>query len=50
VVSAPLSNDDMKAIEKLDRNCRMIKGHVFLWKDNQSWEDLWDIHGVITPA
>ena len=49
-VSEPLSADDMRAIEKLDRNCRLIKGQVFLWKDNQSWEDLWDVHGVITPA
>jgi|SRR5579884_1700267 len=50
VVSEPLSAEDMKAIEKLDRNCRLIKGQVFLWKDNQSWEDLWDVNGVITPT
>lgn len=49
-VSQPLSADDMKAIESVDRNCRLIKGQVFLWKDNQSWEDLWDVNGVITPA
>ena len=49
VVSQPLSAEDMGAIEKLDRNCRLIKGQVFLWKDNQSWEDLWDIDGTITP-
>ena len=50
VVSEPLNESDMSPIEKLDRNCRLIKGQVFLWKDNQSWEDLWDIDGVITPA
>jgi alcohol dehydrogenase (NADP+) len=50
VISEPLSPEDMHAIEKLDRNCRLIKGQVFLWRDNQSWEDLWDIHGAITPA
>ena len=49
-VSQPLSSEDMKSIESLNRNCRLIKGQVFLWKDNQSWEDLWDIHGAITPA
>jgi alcohol dehydrogenase (NADP+) len=49
VVSQPLSAEDMGAIQKLDRNCRLIKGQVFLWKDNQSWEDLWDIDGRITP-
>jgi diketogulonate reductase-like aldo/keto reductase len=46
-VSAPLSNDEMKAISGIDRNCRLIKGQVFLWKDNQSWEDLWDLDGTI---
>lgn len=46
----PLSSEDMAAIAKLDRNCRLIKGQVFLWKDHQPWEDLWDVHGVITPA
>jgi alcohol dehydrogenase (NADP+) len=50
VVSEPLALEDMSAIEQLDRNCRLIKGQVFLWKDHQSWEDLWDIDGVVTPA
>jgi diketogulonate reductase-like aldo/keto reductase len=45
----PLSADEMKAIAEIDRNCRLIKGQVFLWKDGQSWEDLWDVNGVITP-
>jgi alcohol dehydrogenase (NADP+) len=49
-VSEPLTDEDMRAIAAIDRNCRLIKGQVFLWKDNQSWEDLWDINGVITPA
>ena len=50
VLGEPLSPQDMQTIEKLDRNCRLIKGQVFLWKDNQSWEDLWDTNGFITPA
>src|SRR5579863_2486421 len=50
VVGEPLSANDMHAIEKLDRNCRLIKGQVFLWKDNQPWEDLWDSNGVIASA
>jgi len=49
-VTEPLLAEDMKAIGNLDRHCRLIKGQVFLWKDNQSWEDLWDVNGVITPA
>jgi diketogulonate reductase-like aldo/keto reductase len=50
VVSEPLTPEDMETIGKLDRNCRLIKGQVFLWKNNQSWEDLWDLNGRITPA
>jgi diketogulonate reductase-like aldo/keto reductase len=50
VTSDPLSEEDMRAIAKIDRNCRLIKGQVFLWKDDQSWEDLWDTNGEITPA
>ncbi|HVU48280.1 MAG TPA: aldo/keto reductase [Terracidiphilus sp.] len=50
VAGNPLNEEDMQAIAKIDRNCRLIKGQVFLWKDNQSWEDLWDMNGEITPA
>lgn len=46
----PLSAEDMQAIAAIDRNCRLIKGQVFLWKDNQPWEDLWDLSGEVTPA
>jgi len=47
-VSEPLPDDDMRAIAAIDRNCRLIKGQVFLWRDGQSWEDLWDLNGEIT--
>ncbi|MGA2679095.1 MAG: aldo/keto reductase [Sedimentisphaerales bacterium] len=50
VVSEPLTQKDMAELAKIDKGCRLIKGQVFLWKDNQSWEDLWDINGKITPA
>jgi alcohol dehydrogenase (NADP+) len=49
VVGEPLSDEDMRAITGIDRNCRLIKGQVFLWKAGQSWEDLWDVNGEITP-
>lgn len=49
VVGYPLTDDEMRQIAGLDRNCRLIKGQVFLWKDGQSWEDLWDLNGEITP-
>ena len=50
VTQDPLTSSEMDSIAKLDRNCRLIKGQVFCWKENQSWEDLWDVNGVITPA
>lgn len=49
VVENPLTPEEMHRIAALDRRCRLIKGQVFLWKENQSWEDLWDETGVITP-
>ena len=47
VVEDPLSTDEMQAIADVDRDCRLIKGQVFLWKENQGWEELWDQDGVI---
>ena len=44
---APLSERDMAAIAGIDRHCRLIKGQVFLWKQGQTWEDLWDLDGAI---
>lgn len=49
VVSDPLTDDEMRDISAIDRNCRLIKGQVFLWKEGQNWEDLWDVTGEITP-
>ncbi len=46
----PLSEAEMAAIAGIDRNCRLIKGQVFLWKAGQSWEALWDLDGTVTPA
>ena len=49
-VTEPLTDREMRALAGSDRNCRLIKGQVFLWKENQTWEDLWDPNGEITPA
>ena len=46
-ISDPLTDEDMKAIDKIDKNCRLIKGHVFLWQGAKDWHDLWDIDGSI---
>jgi alcohol dehydrogenase (NADP+) len=49
VTGTPLTFEDMDRIAASDKNCRLIKGQVFLWKDGQTWEDLWDVNGQI-PA
>ena len=49
VVGEPLTEEEMQAIAGIDKGNRLIKGHVFLWKDGQTWEDLWDMNGEITP-
>jgi diketogulonate reductase-like aldo/keto reductase len=48
-VGEPLTDEEMQAIAGIDKNNRLVKGHVFLWKDGQIWEALWDPDGRITP-
>ena len=49
IVEDPLTQDEMGRIAAADRRCRLVKGQVFLWKESQSWNDLWDEYGVISP-
>jgi len=49
IASESLTDEDMDAIAGVDKNCRLIKGQVFLWKEGQTWEALWDLDGEITP-
>lgn len=44
----PLTAKEMDIISGIDKNCRLIKGQVFLWKHAKGWEDLWDLNGIIT--
>ncbi len=48
VIKDPLSEDEMNEISQIDKNCRLIKGQVFLWEGAKSWEDLWDVDNTIT--
>lgn len=41
VVEDPLTEEEMKAIKLIDKNCRFIKGQVFTWP-GATWEDLWN--------
>ncbi len=46
-VMDPLTDAEMAAIAQIDKNCRLIKGQVFLWEGAESWEVLWDLDGTI---
>jgi len=47
ITEGPLTETEMEHISKIDKQCRLIKGQVFLWKDAIGWEDLWDLDGKI---
>jgi diketogulonate reductase-like aldo/keto reductase len=36
-----LTEEEMKEMAAIDKQCRLIKGQVFLWEGAKSWEDLW---------
>ena len=43
----PLTEEEVKTIETLERNNRLVKGQVFLWEGAKDWHDLWDEEGKI---
>lgn len=43
----PLTEEEMQIIAGLERNNRLVKGHVFLWEGAKDWHDLWDEDGYI---
>lgn len=47
VTEDPLTDEEMALIRQADKNCRLVKGQVFLWPGAASWELLWDEDGVI---
>lgn len=47
-INGQLTNEEMEAISKIDKQCRLIKGQVFLWEGAESWEVLWDLDGNIS--
>jgi len=48
VTEDPLTAAEMESIARADKNCRLIKGQVFLWAGANDWHDLWDEDGTIT--
>lgn len=47
VYSDPLSEEEMRIIEKADKGDRLIKAKVFLWPGAKDWRNIWDLEGVI---
>lgn len=43
----PLTIEEIELLKSVDRNCRLIKGQVFLWEGASDWLDLWDVDGTI---
>ena len=41
VTTPPLTEAEMNEIAGIDKNCRLVKGQVFLWEGAKGWEDLW---------
>ena len=47
VTTDPLTDEEMNRISTIDQRCRLVKGQVFRWREDQNWEDLWDEDGII---
>lgn len=47
VTHDPLTDQELSALSKIDKNCRLIKGQVFLWEGAKDWHALWDEDGRI---
>jgi len=47
VTENPLTDKEMEKLKAVDKNCRLIKGQVFLWEGAADWRILWDEDGNI---
>lgn len=47
-IEDPLTEEEMAKLKAADKNCRLIKGQVFLWPGATDWRALWDEDGTIT--
>lgn len=47
VTESPLTAEEMERLERADQNCRLVKGHVFLWEGTGDWHALWDENNII---
>ncbi len=42
VTEDPLTYEEMELLKKAERNCRLVKGQVFLWPGAEDWKQLWE--------
>ncbi len=42
ILEDPLTEEEMEQIRLADKNCRLVKGQVFLWPGAEDWRLLWD--------
>lgn len=42
ITEDPLTDEEMDLLKKADRNCRLVKGQVFLWPGATDWKQLWE--------
>lgn len=47
IIEDPLTPAEIEDMRGVERNSRLIKGQVFLWRGATSWMDLWDVDGTI---
>lgn len=47
VTENPLTDEEYRSLRLADKECRLVKGHVFLWKGAKDWTDLWDVDGKL---
>lgn len=47
VTEDPLTDAELEAMKEVNKNCRLIKGQVFLWEGQTDWRVLWDEDGII---
>jgi diketogulonate reductase-like aldo/keto reductase len=41
VTEDPLTDEEMSLISAADKDCRLVKGQVFLWEGASGWQELW---------
>lgn len=51
VTQDPLTRQELALLAHAERNCRLVKGQVFLWPGALSWRALWDeAEGITTES